>query len=490
VSLDTEPATPAGLGSWRDLPPAAKLELLARLAAKRREKVLERWPTAGSFAAYIDPTTKNPPHLQLIDEKLRAVLDGRCERLIVTIAPQEGKSERISHYGAEWMLIADPSLRVAIASYEQETARRWGQKIRDDLRAFRLPIQLKDDSQAAGRWNLQGHGGSVYTVGVGGALTGRPVDVLLIDDPVKDREQADSETYRQRVWDWWTDVARTRLAPGGRTIVVMTRWHEDDFVGRLLKSPGAGEWDVLHIPAQCEDPATDPLGRAAGEYLPSARQWPEGRWEQVKRDVGSRTWNALYQGKPAPTEGDVWLRQWWQWFDAPFWDVDGVVHRVPAGYEVVQSWDMAFKDTRASDYVVGQVWAKRGNEAFLLDQVRERLGFPATVKAVQAMSVKWPQTTAKYVEDKANGTAVIASLRSSLSGLIAVEPAGGKMARASAVAPLIEAGQVWLPRFLPGAHELVDEAAAFPNGTHDDAVDAASQALNKLFLQRRARILV
>jgi predicted phage terminase large subunit-like protein len=476
--------------TWRDLPPRQKLQLLKRLAAKRRAAVLERWPAAGDFATWIDPTTLNPPHLRLIDEKLRQVLDGTCERLIVTIAPQEGKSERISHYGAEWMLIADPSLRIAIASYEQETARRWGQKIRDDLRAFALPVQLKDDSQAAGRWNLEGHGGSVYCVGVGGALTGRPVDVMLIDDPVKDRKQADSETYRKLVWDWWTDVARTRIAPGGRVIVVMTRWHEDDFVGRLLKSEGAGEWDVLHIPAQCEDPATDPLGREVGEYLPSARQWPPGRWEQVKRDVGSRTWNALYQGHPAPTEGDVWLRPWWGWFDAPFWDDAGGVCRVPAGFEVVQSWDLAFKDTRASDFVAGQVWAKKGNSAYLLDQVHERLDFPGTLRAVRALTARWPQTTAKYVEDKANGPAVISALKAELSGLIPVNPEGGKMARASAVAPLIEAGQVWLPRFLPGAHELVDEAAAFPNGQHDDMVDAASQALTKLFLARRARILV
>ena len=477
------------------MPQLQKLELLKVARQKRRDAVLSLWPTAGAYAKAFDPEQQNPPHLKLVDDALRDVLDGRCERLIVTMPPQEGKSQRISHWGAEWMLVANPELRMAIVSFDEETARRWGQVIRNDFMTFRLPLRLRVDTRAAGHWQIDGHQGNLYCVGIGGPLSGRPLDVLIVDDPVKDREMADSITYRERTWNWFTDVARPRLAPGAAMIVVSTRWHEEDLTGKLLSGEGAHEWRHLHIRAQAEDPTEkrpepDPLGRAHGEYLPSARNWPEGRWESVKRDIGSRAWNALYQGDPAPSDGDVWKREWFQWYAAPLWTQDGGTCWLPRDYELIQSWDMTFKDTRRSDYVVGQVWARKGAQVFLLDQVRERLDFTASVRAVQAMTRKWPQAHAKYVEDKANGPAIMAQLKSNVPGLTPVEPDGSKMARAAAVAPFIEAGDVFLPRFLPGADLLVDEAVAFPNGAHDDMVDATSQALSKLMLAtRRARII-
>lgn len=478
------------------MPQQQKLQLLKAAEQKRRDAVLDLWPTAGSYAAAFDPETRNPPHLAMVDEALRDVLDGRCERLIVTMPPQEGKSQRISHWGAEWMLVANPELRMAIVSYDEDAARRWGQVIRNDFLTFRLPVALRQDTRAAGSWQIDGHRGNLYCVGIGGPLSGRPVDILIVDDPVKDREMADSVVYRERAWNWFTDVARPRLAPHAAMIVVSTRWHEEDLTGKLLAGEGAHEWRHLHIRAQAEDPTdkrpdVDPLGREHGEYIPSARNWPEGRWESVKRDIGSRAWTALYQGDPAPADGDVWKREWFRWYDAPLWEQEGGQCWVPKDFTVIQSWDLAFKSTKTSDYVVGQVWGQRGADVFLLDQVRERLDFPATVKALELMSAKWPQARAKYVEDKANGPAVMASLKAKLPGLVPVEPDGSKEARASAVAPFLEAGNVWLPRFLPGAEVLVDEAVAFPNGAHDDTVDTASQALSRMLITaRRARIIV
>lgn len=436
----------------------------------------------------MDDSTRNPRHLQLLDERLAQVELGEIDRLLVVMPPQEGKSERTSHYGALWMLLANPDLRIVIASYEAETARRWGAKIRDDLVAFDLPVSLKEDQRAAGRWQVDGHRGGVYCVGVGGALTGRPVDVLFIDDPVKDREQADSQTYRDRVWNWWTDVATTRLAPGGRVVLIQTRWHEDDLAGRVLASEGAADWTVLHVAAQAELPSEaypepDPLERPVGELLPSAREWPQGRWAKVRRDVGLRTWNALYQGKPSATEGSVWLRRWWARFDVPVWtEINGSCY-VPEGGLLVQSWDMAFKDLKTSDFVVGQVWWLWDGRAHLVDQVRDRLDFPSTCRALEALTRRWPQAVAKLVEDKANGPAVIATLKGRVPGLIPIEPSGGKEARAAACAPLIEAGNVWvpLPAVLPAGADFIEEAASFPTGTNDDMVDAASQALAWLF---------
>lgn len=481
--------------SWRDLPLDRKVQLLEQLRQRRQAAVRARWPAPYDLAHELDTATKNPPHLKAIDDALIDVMEGRCERLLITMPPQEGKSERTSHYGALWMLLQNPELRIAIASYEAETARRWGQVIRNDLLTFSLPLRLQEDSRAAGRWNIDGHKGGVYCVGIGGALTGRPVDVLLIDDPVKDRAQADSQAYRDAAWNWWTDVARTRLAPNAPAILIMTRWHEDDLAGRILASPGGAEWRVLRIPAQA-DSHDDPIGREPGEYLPSAREWPEGRWDSVKRDIGTRSWNALYQGNPTPVEGEIWLREWWRRYDVPVWrdlsDGTRVVEVPGSKIEVIQSWDLAFKDTSKSDYVVGQVWAKIDNNAYLVDQIRDRLDFPATLKAIEKLTKRWPQARTKLIEDKANGPAVIAALRSTGWGLVPVEPEGGKEARAHAVSPPIESGNVWVPssKLASFGDELIEEAAAFPNGTHDDMVDAASQGLKRLFLTRRSSILI
>lgn len=465
------------------------------LAAARLEADVARAsvpePTLGAFAQQLDPLTRQTAALDLLDEKLRQVRDGEITRLIWSMPPQEGKSERVSRRFPTWILKHNPDTRVAIASYELGVARRWGRRIRNDLAEHpKLELTVRSDTSAAHEWELDGHRGGVYSVGIGGALTGRPVDLLIIDDPVKGRAEADSEVYREACWDWWTDVARTRLAPGAPVVLIMTRWHEDDLAGRLIK---AGGWDVVNVPARADHRPEigehDPLGRAAGEYLPSARGRAAGDWEAIETDVGARTWNALYQGRPAPSEGLALKRGWWRYFHAPMWraQADGSM-RVGDVDQVIQSWDMAFKDTKGSDYVVGQVWALRGANAYLLDQVRDRMDFPTTCRAVQAMAAKWPQAHAKLVEDKANGTAVISQLHSIVGGLIPINPTESKQARCAAVSPYVESGNVFLPapELAPWVAGLVDEAASFPNGAHDDQVDGLTQALNRLLVSDSA----
>ncbi|MEU4296355.1 phage terminase large subunit [Kitasatospora aureofaciens] len=449
------------------------------------------FPTPGDLAAAIDPRTVATPALNLLDDTLVAVTDNKIRRLIWSMPPQEGKSQRVSRTFPAWLLARRPDLRIAIASYELGTARRWGRAIRNDLAEHedKLGLKVRQDTSAAHEWQLDGHHGGVYSVGIGGALTGRPVDVLIIDDPIKGRAEAESEVYRQRCWDWWTDVARTRLAPNAVVIIVLTRWHEDDLAGRLLSGPSAHEWTYINIPAEA-DGDQDPLGRAPGQYLTSARGRTSRDWEDTKRDVGSRTWTALYQGRPAPAEGGMVKRSWWRYYDAPRAErqPDGTM-LVPGSAQVIQSWDMTFKDSKSSDYVVGQVWAKADGQAFLLDQVRDRLDFPAACRAVQALSAKWPQTSLKLVEDKANGPAVIAQLQSTVPGLVAVTPQGSKEARLAAVTPFIEAGNVLLPapHLAPWVDEFIAEHSVFPNGVHDDQVDAASQALARLMVIQAAR---
>ena len=459
-------------------------------AARQFETTARRWPTPGALAVHLDPRTRQTPALELIDRHLVDLLDTPDGRLLLAMPPQEGKSHRIARWFALWTLIENPDTRVAIVSYEHGVARRWGRAIRDEITMHpELGLRVRDDLAAQHEWQLDGHDGGVYTAGIGAALTGRPVDLLIIDDPIKDREQADSETYRQRAWDWWTDVGSTRLAPGAPVVQVATRWHENDLAGLLIAAEDGHLWATLNIPAQADhDPAkgeTDPLGREPGEFMTSARGRTVAQWEAIKVRSGSRTWNALFQGRPAPVEGGILKREWWRTYDAAQWIERDNGARHGLGFdEVIASWDLAFKDTKASDYVCGQVWGRRGADCFLLDQVHDRLSFVETVKAVRELAARWPQATLKLVEDKANGPAVISALAKKVPGIVPEEPTGSKEARASAVSPLIEAGNVYLPapELAPWIGGFIEECAAFPNGAHDDQVDAMSQALNRLVI--------
>lgn len=467
--------------------------------ARQFEPRVRRWATPGEMARALDHRTVQTDALRLIDAALVELLDTPDGRLIISMPPQEGKSQRGSRRFPLWALEANPDLRIAIASYEAGVARRWGRAIRDDitLHTDELGLRVREDLSAQHEWQLEGHEGGVYTAGVGGALTGRPVDLAVIDDPIKDREQADSPVYRERVWNWWTDVMATRLAPGAPVVLILTRWHHDDLAGRLLGAEDGHLWKVINIGGQAdhhpEKGETDPLGRAPGEFMDSARGRSTAQWEAIKVRSGSRTWASLYQGRPTPDTGNLFPRDGWARYERPLWIVreDGsrIIPelRTEADAELVQSWDFTFKDTKASDYVVGQVWLRRGVQTFLLDQVRRRMSFSESCQAMKDMSARWPQAAAKLVEDKANGPAIINALSAQLGGIIAVEPEGSKYSRAVAVSPFVEAKNVHLPD--PGVvegtawvSELTEEAADFPGGSHDDTVDAFSQANHRLLL--------
>lgn len=462
--------------------------------------------TPGELAQLLDARTVQTPALDLIDENLVVLTSTPNGRLIISIAPQEGKSTRCSHYYPLWLLKNNPDLRICIASYEHNIARRWGRAIRNTIRAHpELGLVVRDDTSAAHEWALAGrhddacgctgcprdgrdYTGGVICVGLGGAITGRPVDVLIIDDPVKDRAQAESEAYRKAAWDWWTDTGgRTRFSPGAICLVIQTRWHEDDLAG-LLQSQDADDWVVLNIPTRADHRPdkgeVDPLGREPGEYMISARG-PDRVHQWVVIETGTpSTWASLYQGRPSPAEGVLLKRGFWQYYDVPRYELRaGNVNWVLGNpNEVIQSWDMAFKDTKASDYVVCQIWARWGLDAYLLWQLHERLSFTATCEQLVKISTMWPQTRLKLVEDKANGTAVINQLNKQVSGLVPVEVKDGKFARAVAVSPHVESRHVWLPNasLAPWIEGFVDECATFPNSTHDDQVDGFTQAADRL----------
>jgi len=451
--------------------------------------------TPGDLARALNPKTVQTPALDLIDQALVNLADTPDGRLIITMAPQEGKSVRVAGDFPVWWLTRDPDARIIAASYGQGLANRNGRSIRNRIAANPgLGLRVAADNGAAGEWQIEGHDGGVYSVGIGAGVTGRACDLMVIDDPIKSRAEADSEIYRDRVWDWWTDEASARLAPGAPVVLILTRWHHDDLAGRLIAQGG---WTVLNIPAQADhDPSkgeVDPLGRAPGEFMVSTRGRTRAQWELRKRTAGTRTWASLYQGRPTPDTGNLFPADGWARYDRPLWLVrDDGARIVPDAMrdpdvEIIQSWDLAFKDTESSDYVVGQVWMRRGTQAFLLDQIRRRMGFTESCQAMLDMTARWPQAIAKLVEDKANGPAVMNALRAKVGGLIPVEPEGSKYARAVAITPLIEAHDVVLPD--PVAVEgtawvtdLTEEARDFPGASHDDTVDGMSQAVHRLLL--------
>jgi predicted phage terminase large subunit-like protein len=298
-------------------------------------------------------------------------------------------------------------------------------------------------------------------------------DYIIIDDPIKNREEANSLTYRNKLWDWYTSTLYTRQEKDAVILITLTRWHEDDLAGRLIeaaKTPDGDKWEIISLPAvrENEDCSFDP--REEGDPL-----WPDKYNTKdlatIKATIGSYEWTALYQQQPSPGEGSIFKREWWQrWKELP-----GDL------FDYIQSWDCAFKDANTSDYVVGQVWARsKKNPAnrYLLDQIRARMTFTETVQAVRRLSAKWKQTTRKLVEDKANGTAVMDVLKKEIPGLVPVQPQGGKVVRAHAVTAVVEAGNVYIPdsSVAPWVHDFIEELSSFPSGTNDDQVDALTQA--------------
>jgi predicted phage terminase large subunit-like protein len=481
-------------------PTAADALFLQMLATDLAPELRERpWNTPGDMAVALDRTTVQTPALHLIDQLLAKVASGETERQMFSMPPQEGKSLRVSVWFPLWLLHRNPNLRIAVVSNGFDLAQTFGEDIRDKLLSNpQLGLTLSKSTAAKHEFRLVGYKGGVVCVGIEGSLTGKPVDVLIIDDPYKDDKQADSKAWRKTVQRFWQSVALTRLAPGAPVVIVQTRWRRDDLSG-WLQTEFPDEWSVLNIPAQAVDPMSlpevdrdfgkpDPLGRKPGEFLQSTRGRSDQDWLKKIREVGSRTWNSMYQGRPSPVEGGILKRDWWKRYDVLPWVERADGSKWATGFdEVIQSWDLAFKDTTESDFVVGQVWGRRGVDAYLLEQVRGQWDFVESCNQLEQLTARWPQAVLKIVEDKANGPAVIASLRHKVAGIVPEEPQGSKEARASAIAPLVEAGNVWLPQAsLPGAAyvgDLIEECAGFPTATNDDQVDALTQALNRLTLQ-------
>lgn len=413
------------------------------------------------------------------------IIDKPITGLQVMVHPRAGKTEIISRRAPAWWLGLDPEAQIVGSSYGAELSSRNNRDVQrvmdtDVYREIFPKTRLWSSnvrSVAQGTWlrnsdifEIVGHKGCYKSAGVSGPLTGMGSNLALLDDLTKNRAEAESAIIRERNWDWYTSTLYTRLEKLASKIIINTRWHEADISGKTLAQaqgdPQADQWFCLVFPAilDTEPGPADP--RKHGEAL-----WPnkfnQERMMSIKASVGTYEWESLYQQRPSPRGGGIISDGWWQW-----------VGNLPEALgQWVISADLSFEDR--GDFSVFQVWAARGAERYLVDSVRKRMTFTDQIKTMERLCHKYPMVTAKLVEKAANGAALIDTLKRSIPGIIPIKPTGSKELRVDAISPIIEAGNVFLPKpeVAPWITDFTHEVAAFPNGAFDDQVDAMSQAL-------------
>ena len=412
-------------------------------------------------------------HHGIMADAFERVANGTLKRLIINMPPRHTKSEFASYLFPAWFLGKFPEKKIIQTAHTAELATGFGRKVRNlvnsaDYQSV-FPIKLSSDSKAAGRWNTN-KGGDYFAIGVGGAVTGKGADVLIIDDPHSEQEamQGNPLVY-DRVYEWYSSGPRQRLQPGGAIIIVMTRWSKRDLTGQIIQNSikrDGDEWETIEFPALM--PSGKPLW---SEF------WKQEELEAIKAEIPVSKWEAQYQQNPTSEEGAIIKREMWK-----IWEKD----TPPPCEFVIQSWDTAFEKSNRADYSACTTWGvfyKTDHEGFevahiiLLDAYKARLEFPELKQKAMEMYREW-EPDACIVEKKAAGAPLIYELRRMGIPLQEYTPSKGsdKIARVNAISDLFASGFVWCPD-TRWAEELMEECASFPNGEHDDLVDSTSQAL-------------
>ena len=416
----------------------------------------------------------NGAHHKVMAKKFQEIAEGKCKRLIINMPPRHTKSEFASYMLPAWFLGKFPDKKIIQCSNTAELAVGFGRKVRnlvgsDAYHKVFPEVGLKADSKAAGRWDTN-KGGTYFAIGVGGTVTGKGADLLIIDDPHSEQEAAiassNPEVY-DKVYEWYSSGPRQRLQPGGAIVVVMTRWSLKDLTGRILKSSierDGDEWEVINFPAIL--PSEKPLWPAF---------WPLNELLALKEELPVGKWNAQYQQSPTSEEGALVKRDWWQ-----KWEGD----RAPPCEFIIQSWDTAFTKNERSDYSACTTWGvfykdedQKDPHIILLDAYKERLEFPELKEQALIMYKEW-EPDAFIVEAKAAGSPLIFELRRMGIPVSEFTPTRGndKIARLNSVTDLFASGKVWAPG-TRWADEVIEQMASFPNSDHDDLVDSSTQAL-------------
>ena len=442
------------------------------------QAAVEREKAQVNFMEYVKmmwPGFVHGRHHALMAKKFEAIAKGEMKRVIINMPPRHTKSEFASYLLPSWFLGKHPNKKVIQCSNTADLAVGFGRKVRNlvdsEQYASVFPdVSLRQDSKAAGRWATNKNG-EYFAIGVGGTVTGKGADLLIIDDPHSEQEAAlaagNPEIY-QKVYEWYTSGPRQRLQPGGAIVIVMTRWGEADLTGRVLqdamKRDKGEEWELIELPAIM--PSGNPL-------------WPEfwsiDELEALKEELPVSKWNAQYQQKPTGEEGALVKREWWK-----IWEKE----KPPACEYVIQSWDTAFTKSERSDFSACTVWGvfhmnedPRDVNVILLEAYQERLEFPELKEKAFEMYNIWEPDTC-IIEAKAAGSPLIFEMRRMGVPVQEYTPVRGndKFVRINSVTDLFRSGKVWAPD-TRWAHELIEQMAAFPNAAHDDLVDSSTQAL-------------
>lgn len=447
------------------------------------------------FVHYMKPDYQENWHHALIIDRLERLMHEKDQRVMISLGPRHGKSELVSRQFTPYYLGKNPNAEIIAASYSSGLATMFSRDVQKLMesdeyanvfpdtvmggteRAKDLELFSARSRRSRDYFEVVGHKGKFTAVGVGGAVTGKGGNLILLDDPVKNAEEADSEVYRDKIWDWWRTTLYTRAEKGANILLIMTRWHVDDLAGRLLKESenGGDQWEEIVLPAiNIDGPsAYDP--REAGEAL-WPDKYPVDRLEIIRKQLGERNWSSLYQSSPIIIGGNIVKEDWFRYytelpFDTSSW----------RSCHMITSWDLNFKETGKS-YVVGVVLAKHNEDYYLIDIYRGKPSFADTVREVKKMARRYPKCRNILIEDKANGPAILSVLKGKVRGLTPVTPEASKDERLHSISHIIEAGNFYLPTGHPLTEKVVNEFITFPQGMHDDCVDAISQGLNKFMV--------
>ena len=425
-----------------------------------------------SFVKYVWPEFIEGSHHKIINKKFNDLAEGKIKRLIINMPPRHTKSEFASYLLPAWMIGKNPKLKIIQATHTADLAIDFGRKTKNlvDQENYRelFPTRLQEDSQAAGKWKTE-QGGEYFAAGVGGAITGRGANLLIIDDPHKEQDiRGDGKSF-EKAMNWYTAGPRQRLQPGGSIVIVMTRWSTKDVTGQLLKAQseeGSDQWEVVELPALLPD------GKPVWpEY------WTSEELLKTKASIPVTNWNAQYMQQPTWDEGALIKREWWQDWTAK--------HPPPLDY-IIQSYDTAFTKGTKSDYSAITTWGvfeteEDGQNIILLDAFKDRYEFPELRRVAYQQYLEWKPDMV-IIEAKASGLPLTHELRQMDIPVINFTPSRGndKHVRVNSVAPLFESGKIWAPMHEHFAQEVVEECAAFPYGEHDDYVDSTTQAIMRI----------
>jgi len=456
--------------------PADEQESIADLLGVLRTRTTRKKAEAKfmDFVKEVWPTFIGGRHHVRMAAAFERVANGEIKRLIINMPPRHTKSEFASYLLPAWFLGKFPHKKVIQTSHTAELAVGFGRKVRNlvDSEAYKRifpAVELQTDSKAAGRWNTN-FGGDYFAIGVGGAVTGKGADILVIDDPHSEQEAAigayNPEVY-DKVYEWYTSGPRQRLQPGGSIVIVMTRWSMRDLTAQVLKaaaSRGGEEWEVIEFPAIL--PSGTPLWP---EF------WSQSELEALREELPSSKWMAQYQQQPTSETNAIVKREWWQWWED---------ERPPPCEFIIQSWDTAHETKKMNDYSACTTWGVWYDDEddgqanlILLNAIRDRLEFPDLKRKAFEEWQMW-EPDAFMVEKKAAGAPLIQEFRAMGIPVQEYSPGKGqdKITRLNSVADLFASGKVWAPT-TRWAEELVDEVASFPSGEHDDFVDSMTLAL-------------